>query len=359
MPDKPDFYKLSLFDVNTRTKECKKREISINTMPRDDFFVLIRLSKTTYKPDDEVKFLVIVLDPEMRPFKYDRIKIKLINSIENKTIVDEQRTSNFSVFPGKYKLGTEPTRGKWEIQVQINNAVLKTAKTFFVAEESKKLLKIFLNAPNAISSQDNGFNLNIFVQNSHGKTVKRIINTQAKIFNEANRLIATSEKALGVNGKGSKISFNLRDDLGLQRVSQNYTIKLRSTLNDFSDFYEAERTVKIVHGGRHYIVPDLPRLFKPGMYYSFKAKVYTFNGILEEKRAMQVIARATFSNDPNREHSDSVILKNGVAEFILPTFENAETMTISLEIVGYNVKHTIYAEKPDARILKVFVKSST
>lgn len=309
----------------------------------------------------------MVLDPQMRPFKYDSVKIDVIDiNGKKENVINEQRTSNasnfsekFSVFSGEYKFKNELKLGEWKIQVQVNSAKRLTIKKFFVAEETKKKIKIFMYAPNAISSDDSEVFLNIFAKDSFGNTVKDTVFTSATLVNAAGQYIARSKKALGVNGKINEISFNLRDDFGIQRISQNYTIRFIAKLHAFSDDSdEAEKDVKVNNGGSHYIVPELPRYFKAGMSYNFKAKVYTVNGDLEDQRGMQVIARAKFNNDRNREHSDSAILKNGIVEFNLPTLENAETMTLTLEIVNFMVENKIYAQKKDARILQVTVYNS-
>lgn len=300
----------------------------------------------------------MVLDPEAKPFKYESIKVELCNEGNRTiTITNEQRTSNFSVITGKYKLGDEPTMGEWKIQVQVNSVAPPTVKSFFVAKESKKFIKIFVNGPNAISSHDSEVSLNIYAKNSLERIVEGTVFIEATIFNDGGSLIETSKK-LYVSGTESKISFNLEDDFGVRRVLQNYKIKFKLSLTYQGISYEAEKDVRVVNGGRHYIVPELSHYFLAGMSYNFKAKVYTVNGDLEDRRGMQVIARAKFDNSPNKEHSDSAILKNGVVEFNLPTFENANTMTLSLEIVNFKVEKKIYAQSDNARILQVTVFNS-
>ena len=139
----------------------------------------------------------------------------------------------------------------------------------------------------------------------------------------------------------SEILSNLEDDFGIRRVNQNYNIQFKASLYYEGTKDEAKKYVTVVNGGRHYIVPELPPYFKAGVSYNFKAKVYRVNGDLEDQKGMQVIARAKFNNAPNREHSDSAILKDGIAEFNMPTLEYANTMTLSLEIVNFKMEKTI------------------
>lgn len=351
-------YKLSLTVVNEEANKCTRQEVAINTKSHRNFFPLIRLDKSTYKPGDLVRFMVIVLDADTKPFKFDRIEVSVLDG-RNNTVrtFSEGRTSDFGIFGSNFTLSRHPTMGRWRILVQIDANTVKTSKSFMVSEEIQSLVKIITDAPHAVSAFDEEVTLRISAKDLSGKLINGVATVTAKIENENNILLDSKLKKLTLNGANNSITFKFLDDFKLQRITKNYNIIFTTSVKVFGQTFESEKEVKLINSGKHYAVLEGPDHFKPGFNYTLKAKVYRLDGRPENVQRMKVIVRTLLTKNPNRHFADSLVLRNGVVSFNIPTRAETREMVIGVELENYKTEKTIKAMNGNNKSLDVITKS--
>lgn len=50
--------------------ECRKSSIVLKKMPSKNYITLVRFNKPVYRPGDTVRFLVLVLDYDTKPYEF-------------------------------------------------------------------------------------------------------------------------------------------------------------------------------------------------------------------------------------------------------------------------------------------------
>ncbi|CAG7828071.1 unnamed protein product [Allacma fusca] len=103
----------------------------IQTEPDD--FVFIHTDRPIYKPQDTIKFRVLVLDRKSKP-KSREVQIRVRDSKNNLIkLWKSSSTNNFGVFSDKLDLSDEPNLGEWKIQASLSKDK-RTGKKFLVSE---------------------------------------------------------------------------------------------------------------------------------------------------------------------------------------------------------------------------------
>lgn len=302
--------------------------------------------------------MVIVLDADTKPFKFDNIKVNVIDG-RNNTVrtFSEGRTSDFGIFGGNFTLSSHPSIGRWRILVQIDDAKVKISKSFMVSDESRNFIEVVTYAPHIVSAFDEEITLRISTKDLSGKLVNGEATVTANILNERNQQIRSKVKQLTLDGSRNLLIFNFRNDLGLQRIIQDYKIKFTTSVKVLGQTYKSEKEVKLVSGGKHYAVIEGPGSFKPGFNYTFQAKVYRLDGKPENDQMMQVVVQALLSKNPDRYFDDSVVLRNGMVSFVIPTRADTREMVLEVEIPNFKSEKTIPAMDRNVKSLDVTTKT--
>lgn len=295
--------------------------------------------------------MVVVLDPETKPFNFSTITVSILDSNDTvfgspKTI---ERSSDFSIYSGNFKLPDDLNMGKWKINIQVNNDTKTTSKHFFVSEISKTELQVYMEVPSVVSYLDRDIILTVFLQDKFKKFVNGTVEVSAELYSPSRRRLSSKQKRLNVNGQQNKLTFSLRNDLNIRNVLGDMTVEFKSTHLGHS----SSKSVVIKPIGRHYIELQFSKKFIPGMVYKYAVNVFRIDGTLEDKQEMMVKSRVSFSNDPNHLYSESRVLKKGKAEFNVTTNADSETMTLKVDITDYSVTETIQAYETDVRVLLV------
>ena len=122
---------------------CLRNEATIFTTTSGDFLTLLQTDKPAYKPGDKVRFRVLVLDHETKPYKYTSISVNIINGKgQVSTTFTETRKSDFSLYENTYTLPNEP--GEWKVEVSVDSSKRKTRKTFLVKDFTPPPFQVYV-----------------------------------------------------------------------------------------------------------------------------------------------------------------------------------------------------------------------
>nr|XP_025043911.1 CD109 antigen [Pelodiscus sinensis] len=82
--------------------------------------VFIQTDKSLYKPGQEVKFRIVTVDPDLKPFK---ISLSIYIRDPRGNLIQQwlAEKGDLGVLSRKFQLSTSPVLGDWSIQVQVND----------------------------------------------------------------------------------------------------------------------------------------------------------------------------------------------------------------------------------------------
>ena len=104
------------------------------------YSVLIQTDKPTYKPGDTVRFRILVIDSDKKPYAVKRLKVELIDTFDNVVSKYEEKKIEklkIGVISGEFSIVTEPIMGMWQIRISSfdsNNVLVTTEQKFEIKE---------------------------------------------------------------------------------------------------------------------------------------------------------------------------------------------------------------------------------
>jgi CD109 antigen len=252
-----------------------------------NYSTFIQTDKSIYKPGDIVKFRILVLDGDTKPFKVDDIKIIIVDS--DKNIIKKFKDANEKMVKGVYKnelqLSDTVNIGKWEILVKIKDDKV-TAKEFEVDEYVLPKFELLLDVEPA-NYKDGKIRATVKAKYTFGKLAKGTAKVTAKVersyhsFGRRYRpkkldpVIVTKQ----VDVDGIKfVEFDMYDELKLNKSNYD-NVKLTAT-------FVEEMTKKEVTTTNYVKIEKLPYKLdlswekynlKAGLPFKLTAKIISFN----------------------------------------------------------------------------------
>ncbi|XP_034504166.1 CD109 antigen, partial [Ailuropoda melanoleuca] len=131
--------------------------------------VFIQTDKSLYKPKQEVKFRIITLFSDFKPYKTSlNILIKDPKSNLIQQWLSEQ--SDLGVVSKTFQLSSHPILGDWSIQVQVNDSLFN--KSFKVSQFILPKFEVTLQTPLYCSLNSRSLNGTVIAKYTYGKPVK-------------------------------------------------------------------------------------------------------------------------------------------------------------------------------------------
>jgi len=119
-----DGYKLSV-KVTPRGEFPTEQNRSLKFISTDSLNIFIQTDKPVYKPNDEVKYRVLVLDRNFQPFVVSKSTMVVIIVVQDTvgniihSVFDAKVPPKRGMISNKFTLSREPTLGKWSIKVYL------------------------------------------------------------------------------------------------------------------------------------------------------------------------------------------------------------------------------------------------
>ena len=119
-------YNLTLSVKDSEGKEWTNETTLFTT--KKDRSILLHTDKSIYKPGETVRFRVVLLNRELRPFGTDQVvEVKILDPQRNIIKIWERaRLRAGGLFKSKLELSTEPVLGDWKIEVKSVQMIKKS-----------------------------------------------------------------------------------------------------------------------------------------------------------------------------------------------------------------------------------------
>jgi len=321
--------------TSTGTRQmCMTQTVHNIMAEKRQFYTFIQTDKPIYKPGDSVRFRVVVVDRDLRPYHMNNININVTDSL-NRPIkqFDDLDENYMGVFTGNFDLSVHTPLGIWKIRVVIDKidqwetfkeiAVSKYNLRPFTANLLIKNEHLLLNSILQISF----FGENLFHEFVSGHALLTIMctTTNKMVYDRTfNDVSSTKQVKLRVyedlkaNPK-TNLDYEYEVKLGFTEANSNITI------NKTSKFY--------VHVNQNYkIVAKHPSTFYPGHSFSIKIYIYNWKQMPIESSEERVLTACHFHLENGEEKSILVdaIIKTGIAVNYLVIPESSTSFFIRI-----------------------------
>ena len=138
---------------------------------RKQFSVFVQTDKSIYKPSDNVKFRILVLDAETRPLDTSNVEIYITDGADNRVKQFEKPQFNKGVYQNEMQLSDLPVMGTWKIHVKVNHAE-GTEKNFEVAEYVLPKFEVTITANPDANYKDGKIRATVKATYTFGKIAK-------------------------------------------------------------------------------------------------------------------------------------------------------------------------------------------
>ncbi|CAH1734421.1 unnamed protein product [Chironomus riparius] len=244
------------------------------------YAVFVQTDKSVYKPSDNIKFRVMVLDAETRPYNFDKIDIYVTDGGDNRIKQYEEVGKNFikGVYQNELQLSDLPVMGVWKIHVKINNDQ-DIEKTFDVEEYVLPKFEVSIDTVPNVPFKDGVIKATVNAKYTFGKIAKGKATVTAEVESPyGNYRFRTVEptkkvsKTVEVDRK-KFVEFDLKSELNIRDSKNEHTVKLHASFKDelSSKVATANATVKIHSDAIKMVLKKSSEKFKPGLPFTVTA----------------------------------------------------------------------------------------
>lgn len=329
--------------------------------------VFIQTDKPAYKPEDVVRFRVLVLDAETKPYRLNKLQFHITDS--NANVVAESSTLSLGnpalgVFVGDYAISESPHLGEWSIHVRVDNGE-ETSRSFEVSEYVlPRFSANIISSPNVLLS-DGKFKVTIFGEYTFGEFVYANAVVSAKVFESSSSKHQTAVKVKTATVSAKKtIEFDMIRELNIKSTSivrVGVVLEEKLTGKKASD----SMIIKVHEKSDHQVeLRKSDARFKPGLPFKVSAIVRKFDGTIEENKEIEVHFNVTyFYSQPRRAErlssknlrllsstfSEEKPLKKGFADLVIDGYENVTKFEITASYKDSKASLNVYRSPSRSR----------
>ncbi|CAG9810736.1 unnamed protein product [Chironomus riparius] len=249
------------------------------------FSVFIQTDKSVYKPKDNVKFRIMVLDAETRPFEFESIDVYVTDGGDNRVKQYENVKNKFikGVFQNELQLSDQPVMGTWKIHVKVNGDD-DTVKSFDVDEYVLPTFEVSIDANPDANFKDGVIRATVKAKYTFGKIAKGNATVTAEVsiphwgYRPWSRNGQSNNKKVSktVEVDGKKfVEFDVVKELEMKESSYYRKVKLFATFTEQLSGKEANASTTVeVHKTPHKM--DLSKSaekIKPGLPFKITADI--------------------------------------------------------------------------------------
>lgn len=245
------------------------------------FSVFIQTDKSVYKPKDNVKFRIMVLDSETRPFEFDSIDVYVTDGGDNRVKQYEKVKNNFikGVYQNELQLSDQPVMGSWKIHVKVNGDD-DTVKSFDVEEYVLPTFEVTIDANPDANFKDGVIRATVKAKYTFGKVAKGNATVTAETsvprwgyrhWNSSNKKVS---KTVEVDGK-KFVEFDVIKELDMKESSYYRRVTLFATFTEQLSGKEANASTTVeVHKTPHKMeLSKSADRIKPGLPFKVTADI--------------------------------------------------------------------------------------
>lgn len=314
------------------------------------YMTLIETDKPTYKPGDEVKFRVLVLDSETKPYQGKQVEVKITDS--NGNAVSEESESLLTdkdegwvnwVYQGRLDISDSPPLGSWNINVKVEYSSF-TTKSFEVSEKNPPRFQARIKCKSSILISQDILEVEVLGEYTFKGFVEGNATVSVEVLDNQNlnSNVITKVKQ-GKVSTNRKFEFSLKNDLKIgksSRVRVNLTIEENNTGAKESDSKIVDIFERDIH--KIELIND-ERVFSPGFDFTMRAIVRRFDGEYETAKNESVkfaIEMMSIAKNITMEAK----LDNSEALLIFPVPKSVKKISVTATYKGAKTSKTIFCK---------------
>lgn len=300
---------------------------------------MVQSDKAIYKPSDTIKFRVLILDPNTKPFNYKSpLNIFIIDGKGNRVKQWLDAKTAKGVFSDELKLSDSPVLGDWKIQVEVQGN--SQTKVVEVAEYVLPKFEVKVQTEPHAVFKDGKIKATIRSSYTYGKPVKGEATISAyptlyigSVQPFVNDVIA--RKVVPIDGK-TTVEFDIKEELKLDNEYERDVI-IEAIVEEELTGRKQNGTGKItLHKFRQTIelIKD-DDTYKPGLPFNAYVKVSNHDGSPVQDSNNPVTITTGYYWDSAKEVNRTYTLdSNGMSRIDLDIPQDAVTLSIRATYLG-------------------------
>lgn len=342
-------------------KENFLQSVEIYMIPKR-YSVFIQTDKPVYKPGDTIKFRILIVDLETKPYQLiKKLKIEIVDGLTNtvKTFDDEEiEWLNNGVYESEVETSSDPATGTWKVKVTTNDVSededddardIVTESKFEVKEYVLPRFEVIVDTSHDVTLKDIFIKLKVGAKYTFGELVNGTAKLTATVYDTKYMNIVQRTVTKTVAVETTKIvDFNIANDLQINNEIRPYEVKFEV---EFSETLTGQKAIKKtevrIHKAANYTIEFTRerKRFKPGFPYSLKVILKEFDGTTSQKSHASIRLTVNYFYKPplcsnkddvnklikNFELKRAKLLKWGVADFDIEVPANTTALKITAE----------------------------
>ncbi|XP_070504804.1 thioester-containing protein 1 allele S3-like isoform X1 [Chironomus tepperi] len=321
---------------------CMTQTLQEIQAEKKNFYTFIQTDKPIYKPGDDVRFRIIVVDRDLKPYHMNNININVTDSLNRPIkVFDDLGESYLGVFTQNFSLSGNTPLGIWKIRAVIDKMEQwESFKLFAVSKYTLPPFAAYIQLKDQHLLTNSILKLSFYAKYSFEDFVRG--NAQLTITCTTNGQVVVS-KTFNDIANIHTVKYKAQDDLKAKtRTKLDYLATVVFT--DSESGISANKSIKFtVHADNSpKIEPNHPAKFMPGLPFGFKVSVYDWTGKLIESTPERVIIKleCRLQNGEIRTDVFDGVIKRGVAivNALIPEDTDELTVKIQYLLVEYEKK---------------------
>ncbi|XP_070504792.1 thioester-containing protein 1 allele S3-like [Chironomus tepperi] len=321
---------------------CMTQTLQEIQAEKKNFFTFIQTDKPIYKPGDDVRFRIIVVDRDLKPYHMNNININVTDPLNRPLeVFDDLGESYLGVFTQNFSLSGNTPLGIWKIRAVIDKIEQwETSKEFAVSKYTLPPFAAYIQLKDQHLLTNSILKLSFYAKYSFEDFVRG--NAQLTITCTTNGQVVVS-KTFNDIANIHTVKYKAQDDLKAKtRTKLDYlaTVVFTDSESGISANKSIKFTVHADNGPK--IEPNHPAKFMPGLPFGIKVSVYDWNGTLIESTPERVVIKleCRLQNGEIRTDVFDGVIRRGVAivNALIPEDTDELTVKIQYLLVEYKKK---------------------
>jgi CD109 antigen len=338
------------FTVDSDAKGADGKQFSDRAVLHVDRHVqsiFVQTDKPIYKPGETVKFRVVVLNREFRPWQ-EMPTVNISISDPNRNLIKSWKNTeigNNGLLSNQIALSAEPNLGDWVIKVESGSQ--REDHIFKVAQYVLPKFKATVKLPSFITFNNSKLIAEIGAMYTYGKAVKgeatvTLSQDVPSYYSRSQRGIKVT-KTVTLDGPFAFVEFDAKRELNITDEYEK-EIKVMATVTESVTGLQQNASSKVKMYQHPYKITLLnaPNTYKPGFPLNLTLQVMSQDDtpISDESPDALQISHG-FSWDDNKGHLNSSIPANGLVHLSFPTptneFLHINTMEVKYKTLTVNI----------------------
>ncbi|KAL7012570.1 hypothetical protein ACKWTF_014932 [Chironomus riparius] len=342
------FYR-SVTTSGSTKHQCSTKSIKILPEQRN-FYIFIQTDKPIYKPGEEVKFRILVIDNDMKPFHMNTLKVDIFDPygriIETFSNIEGQF---LGLFENTFKLSSRTIVGDWKIKSVVDSKEqYGTEKIFAVQKYILPLFEVNVETDQQHYLLEHDVKFVFYAKYSFGEFVTG--NAELIIRNHAtgNEYLKKSFSNVGLV---ESFSTNLKFDLQISTADVATLEAIVTYSEPESGLSFNKSTTFYVHNGLKYkVTPFHPSRFSPDSKFTVTVHVTEWNGEKFKNQNEKVEMKFSFTTSDFENYGKIAYMPilDGVAAYDIDIPNKAELLHVEVKFT--NSKNYVESEVYRARI---------